>query len=127
MKRGKKVPLQLWHAYVSDSRTRLLSKISSDLNAVGFDVELRLVSSMNELLTRIYSGQTQLFLLGEQIDFPDPDALFDRLFNSKSHGNPFGYYNPVVDRLLMEAQSTLDDEQRARGNFTKRVAARARK
>ena len=112
-KREKNVPLQLWHAYVSDSRTRLLSKISSDLNAVGFDVELRLVSSMNELLTRIYSGQTQLFLLGEQIDFPDPDALFDRLFNSKSHGNPFGYHNPVVDRLLMEAQSTLDDEQRA--------------
>ena len=69
---------------------------------------------MNELLTRIYSGQTQLFLLGEQIDFPDPDALFDRLFNSKSHANPFGYHNPVVDRLLMEAQATLDDEQRAR-------------
>jgi oligopeptide transport system substrate-binding protein len=114
LKRGKNVPLQLWHAYVSDSRTRLLSQISSELNAVGFDVELRLVSSMNELLTRIYSRQTQLFLLGEQIDFPDPDALFDRLFNSKSHGNPFGYHNPAVDRLLMEAQETLDDEQRAR-------------
>ncbi len=89
-------------------------KFPVSLNAVGFNVELRLVSSMNELLTRIYSRQTQLFLLGEQIDFPDPDALFDRLFNSKSHGNPFGYHNPVVDRLLMEAQETLDDEQRAR-------------
>jgi oligopeptide transport system substrate-binding protein len=112
--RAKHVPLQLWHAYVSDSRTRMLSRISSDLKAVGFDVELRIVSSMNELLARIYSGQTQLFLLGEQIDFPDPDALLDRLFNSKSHGNPFGYHNPVVDRLLMEAQATLDDDQRAR-------------
>ena len=119
----KLVPLQLWHAYVSDSRTRLLSRISSDLNAVGFNVELRLVSSMNELLTRIYSGQTQLFLLGEQIDFPDPDALFDRLFNSKSQANPFGYHNSGVDQLLMEAQATLDDEQRARlyGEIERRI------
>jgi peptide/nickel transport system substrate-binding protein len=121
--REKLVPLQLWHATVSDSRTRLLSRISSDLNAIGFNVELRLVSSMNELLTRIYSGQTQLFLLGEQIDFPDPDALFDRLFNSKSQANPFGYHNADVDRLLVEAQATLDDEQRARiyGEIEQRI------
>ena len=123
LSKEKLVPVQLWHVYVSDSRTRLLSRISSNLNAIGFNVELRLVSSMNELLTRIYSGQTQLFLLGEQIDFPDPDALFDRLFNSKSEANPFGYHNSGVDRLLMEAQATLDEEQRARiyGEIERRI------
>ncbi|MFN8007617.1 MAG: ABC transporter substrate-binding protein [Terriglobia bacterium] len=111
---GKNVTLQLWHASVSDSRSRLLSKISADLETIGFRVELKLVSSMETLLSAIYSGQAQLFLLGEQIDFPDPDALLDRLFNSRSPGNPFGYRNPEVDRWLMEAQMTLDDGQRAK-------------
>ena len=68
---------------------------------------------MGELLNNIYAGRTQLFLLGEQMDFPDPDALLSRLFHSHSPANPFGYSNPKVDALLLEAQTTLDDGKRA--------------
>lgn len=114
--RRKKQPvkLQLWHAHVSESRNALLSRLATQLSAAGFSVELKIVPSMSDLLGRIYSGKTQLFLLGEQMDFPDPDALLNRLFHSRSPGNPFGYSNEKVDELLAEAQTTLDDGRRAR-------------
>jgi peptide/nickel transport system substrate-binding protein/oligopeptide transport system substrate-binding protein len=105
--------LQLWHAQVSESRNALLVRLANQLDAVGFRVELKIVSSMSELLRQVYNGKAQLFLLGEQIDFPDPDALLNRLFHSRSPGNPFGYANPKVDALLFEAQTTLDDNRRA--------------
>lgn len=111
-KRG--TDLELWHAQVSEKRDQLLSRLASHLNAAGFKTKLRIVPSMAELLSHIYSGKTQLFLLGEQMDFPDPDALLSRLFHSKSQANPFGYTNPKVDARLLEAQATLDDGSRAK-------------
>jgi len=113
-RRGKRrLKLQLWHAQMSESRNALLSRLATQLNEVGFEIELKLVPSMSELLEKIYAGDTQLFLLGEQMDFPDPDALLNRLFHSKSPGNMFGYANLKVNELLHEAQTTLDDSRRA--------------
>jgi ABC-type transport system substrate-binding protein len=91
-----------------------LARLADDLRATGFEVELKLVASMSQLLNAIDTGKTQLFLLGEQMDFPDPDALLSRLFHSKSPSNPFGYRNSRVDSMLVEAQATLDDDQRAK-------------
>jgi oligopeptide transport system substrate-binding protein len=108
-----KLKIQLWHAQASESRTALLKRIASQLEAVGFAVEIKNLSSMAELLNKIYDRKTQLFLLGEQFDYPDPDALLNRLFRSTSPANPFGYSNPNVDALLLEAQHALDDKSRA--------------
>jgi len=68
---------------------------------------------MAALLSKIYARKTQLFLLGEQLDYPDPDALLNRLFRSTSPANPFGYSNSKVDALLLDAQRALDDKSRA--------------
>lgn len=113
-RRKRSLKLQLWHAQVSQSRTVLLKRIASQLESVGFTVEVNTLSSMAELLNKIYSRKAQLFLLGEQLDYPDPDALLHRLFCSTSPANPFGYVNAKVDALLMEAQQAFDDNRRAR-------------
>jgi ABC-type transport system substrate-binding protein len=113
-RKNNPVAIELWHARVSQSRNQLLSRLINNLNAAGFNVQLKLVESMSKLLENVYAGRTQLFLLGEQMDFPDPDALLNRLFHSKSPANPFGYSNPKVDTLLLAAQATLDDGQRAK-------------
>ena len=105
--------IQLWHAQASQNRTALLQRIASQLESVGFSVEIKNLSSMAELLNKIYARKTQLFLLGEQLDYPDPDALLNRLFRSTSPANPFGYSNAKVDALLLDAQRALDDNTRA--------------
>ncbi|MCI0626970.1 MAG: ABC transporter substrate-binding protein [Acidobacteria bacterium] len=116
LRRRQKQPLklELWHAQVSDTRTALLARMAAQLESAGFAVEVKTLPSMAQLLDKIYAGKTQLFLLGEQLDFPDPDALLNRLFRSTSPANPFGYANSKVDALLLEAQKALDDNSRAR-------------
>ena len=115
LKRQYKRPpkIQLWHAQASQSRAILLQRIASQLESVGFSVEIKNLSSMADLLSKIYAQKTQLFLLGEQLDYPDPDALLNRLFRSTSPANPFGYSNSKVDALLLDAQRALDDKSRA--------------
>jgi oligopeptide transport system substrate-binding protein len=108
-----KPKIQLWHAQASQSRAALLQLMASQLEAVGFAVEIKNLSSMAELLNKIYARKTQLFLLGEQFDYPDPDALLNRLFRSTSPANPFGYSNSKVDALLLDAQRAVDDKSRA--------------
>jgi len=111
--RGGPLRVKLWHATTSEERKGLLARLANNLEAIGFHVDLKIVSSLNELNQKIYSGQTQLFLLGEVIDFPDPDAILNRLFSSKSEGNLFGYRNAEVDRKLLEAQTSLNEDLRA--------------
>ncbi len=111
--KSHRVRIKLWHVRASASRNQLLARIVENLESIGFAVQLKLLPSMGQLLEKIYEHKTQLFLLGEQMDFPDPDALLTRLFNSKSKGNPFGYNNPKVDQMLDDAQSTLDESRRA--------------
>jgi oligopeptide transport system substrate-binding protein len=119
----QRLKINLWHATNFKERKQLLTRLASNLQAVGIEVDLRIVSSLRELLEKIYSGQTQAFLIGEVIDFPDPDALLNRLFNSRSKGNPFAYKNVDVDQMLQEAQRTLDEELRAQlyGRIEKQI------
>ena len=111
--KGRPLRVKLWHATTSEERKGLLTRLADNLKAIGIQVDLKIVSSLNELNQKIYSGQTQLFLLGEVIDFPDPDAVLNRLFNSKSKGNLFGYRNAEVDRMLLQGQTSLNEDLRA--------------
>ncbi|HVN79113.1 MAG TPA: ABC transporter substrate-binding protein, partial [Terriglobia bacterium] len=108
-----KLKVGLWHATVSKERESLLLGLTRSLKSVGIDVELRIEPSLNALLAEIYSGRTQMFLLGEVFDFPEPGAVLNRLFHSRSKGNPFAYRNKRVDQVLEEAQTVLDEGQRA--------------
>jgi ABC-type transport system substrate-binding protein len=109
----RRLKIQLSHAQASQSRTALLRRMAAQLESVGFTVEIKNLPSMAELLRHIYARKTQLFLLGEQLDYPDPDALLNRLFLSTSPANPFGYSNSKVDALLVDARRALDDNSRA--------------
>ncbi len=105
--------ITLSHAVHSPQRERLLAGLVENLKAVGISVDLKIEPTLDALLARIYSGQTQMFVLGEVFDFPDPGALLNRLFHSKSQGNPFNYRNAEMDRRLEEALTILDETQRA--------------
>jgi len=105
--------LSLWTAARPAAARRRLEHLLKGPRSIGLKIDVRSVNSMRELLDRIYAGGAPMFLLGEVIDFPDPDALLSRLFHSKSNGNPFGYGSPEVDRLLRRARGTLDQTRRA--------------
>ena len=113
-RRGPLPRLSLWTSARLPAARRRLEHLLEGPRSIGLKIDVRGVDSMRELLDRIYAGQAPMFLLGEVIDFPDPDALLSRLFHSRSNGNPFGYGNPEVDRLLRRARGTLDQTRRAR-------------
>ena len=106
--------LSLWTSVRLPEGRRRLERLLEGPRSIGLKIDVRSANSMRELLDRIYAGQAPMFLLGEVIDFPDPDALLSRLFHSRSNGNPFGYGNPEVDRLLRRARGTLDQTRRSR-------------
>ena len=105
--------LSLWTSARLPATRRRVEHLLEGPRAIGLKIDVRSVNSMRELLDRIYAGRAPMFLLGEVTDFPDPDALLSRLFHSRSNGNPFGYANPEVDRLLRRARGTLDETRRA--------------
>ena len=106
--------LSLWTSARLPAARRRLERLLQGPRSIGLKIDVRSAHSMRELLDRIYAGRAPMFLLGEVIDFPDPDALLSRLFHSRSNGNPFAYGNPEVDELLRRARGTLDQTRRAR-------------
>ena len=57
-------------------------------------------------------GEIIFYRLGWLADYPTMDNFLYPLFYSKSADNYSGYSNPEVDKLLIEARSTIDQEQR---------------
>ncbi len=106
--------LTLWTSSRLPAARRRLEHLLQGPRSIGLKIAVRTVDSMRDLLNGIYAGRAPMFLLGEVIDFPDPDALLSRLFHSCSNGNPFGYSNPEVDRLLRRARGTRNEKGRAR-------------
>ena len=111
---GRPLKIDLWHVTPTEDRRRLLARLVSCLHAAGIESEVKIATSVKQMLRKIQSGEAQLFLYGEVIDFPDPHALVNRLFNSRSEGNLFAYNNPRVDQLLLQGQTDTSDEARAR-------------
>lgn len=57
-------------------------------------------------------GRYQMFSIGWIMDYPDPQDILDIKFHSRSKLNDFAYANPQVDRLLEQARTERDVEQR---------------
>jgi len=57
-------------------------------------------------------GKLPVFLYAWYADVPDPDNFLFKLFHSKSSRNFFGYANPEVDELLVQARNESDPQRR---------------
>lgn len=92
------------------------------LERVGFTVELDLVSSIADRVSKTYVEHDFDISRGAaSISESDPYHRLQSVLNSKSYGNPGAYANPEMDALLVELQGArghaetqriLDDVQR---------------
>lgn len=63
-------------------------------------------------LEGLNARQFQMFSLGWNADYPDPENFLDLLFHSQSEYNHMAYGNPEVDALLEQARTEPDRETR---------------
>ena len=96
-----------------DAVTREHDGLVRDLAAVGIRVEVHYLTDWPAFSSKLAEGKFPVFLYAWFADVPDPDNFLFKLFYSRSPRNFFGYANPVVDDLLLQA--------RREGNLQRRV------
>ncbi|MBI3944773.1 MAG: ABC transporter substrate-binding protein [Armatimonadetes bacterium] len=87
--------------------------VAGTLSAAGIHAKVRVWKSAN-LLNQLRRGERDLFLTAWGNSSLDPSGILPVLFRSDGYSNFFGYRNPEVDRLLHEAERTLDNAARSR-------------
>jgi ABC-type transport system substrate-binding protein len=105
----------LW-ATRDDGAMRIAQAIQQDLRAVSIEMAIKPVDFPALLEAIRHPKQVPLFLLGWEADFPDPSNFLTVLLHSRSrdtNNNTF-YANAEVDRLLDQADASLDPSQRIR-------------
>jgi oligopeptide transport system substrate-binding protein len=105
-------PIQIWSAAKLDEVVRELDQIKKYLNAVGVDAQIHYQSDWPTFSRMVLEGKFPVFLWAWYADVPDPDNFLSKLFHSRSPRNVFGYSNPAVDDLLMQARSATDLQRR---------------
>ncbi|MCA9227629.1 MAG: ABC transporter substrate-binding protein [Planctomycetales bacterium] len=118
---GFALPLSLTLSVMSQPRPYMqeplqtASFIKDALAAIGIDVEIQ-TKPVNQHFDHLMSGGHELGLAGWSSDNNDPDNFLYSLLDSDNigeHGNNLSRYNnPEVHRLLLAAQSELDDAAR---------------
>ncbi len=96
------------------SETILGESIQQDLTEVGVHVVLKPIA-WSSLLEAIRQPRTaELFSLGWEADFPDPQNFLEVLFAQKQFGanNDTFYTNPQVEKLLAEAAPVSNRKRR---------------
>lgn len=88
-------------------------QVAGDLEAVGFDVEIR-VEEWNPYLTMLREGRHQMGLIGWSADAPDADTFLWALLGTGSEHNNSFYANDEVHQLLVKARAITDQVERAR-------------
>ena len=78
---------------------------------LGVEVEIQQVEWAT-YLQDLNQRKFQLFSLGWQADYPDPQDFLDILFHSESETNHGAYSNPDVDAILEEARVERDPGRR---------------
>lgn len=80
--------------------------IKAMLDAVGFDVQLDLVTSVADVVKKVYvDGTFDIARASNSIPDSDPYAALDTAMNSKSGANPGRYASPEMDDLLAELRA----------------------
>ncbi len=88
-----------------------LLKVKKNAEAVGIKINLKFLP-FAELFKIFASGEHDLFALGWTTDIPDPSSSLESLLFSKGKNNYSLYHNPKLDRLIVEARTTLDEKKR---------------
>ncbi|MBX9451624.1 MAG: hypothetical protein KL801_07195 [Mesorhizobium sp.] len=91
--------------------SQIAQLVQDQLEAVGLNVQIQAATS--DWYSQVVQGKIS-FVPMRWAARPDPDGLFTLLFHSSSPSNSTGYSDPEVDRLIDEARSSTDrDERRA--------------
>ena len=106
-------PITVWSSVKLDQLIREQEQIKGYLEAVGIQVEFKYLTDWPSYSKMLNEGKFPVFLYAWYADVPDPDNFLFKLFYSRSPRNFFGYANPVVDDLLLQAQRE--------GNLQRRV------
>ncbi|MBM7519652.1 ABC transporter substrate-binding protein [Nocardioides nitrophenolicus] len=86
--------------------------IKAMLDAVGFDVQLDLVSAVGDVVKKVYvDGDFDLARGSNSIPDSDPYAALDTAMNSTSGANPGRYASPEMDGLLAELRAADGPEE----------------
>lgn len=78
---------------------------------LGVEVEIQQVEWAT-YLQDLNRRKFQVFVLGWNADYPDPQDFLDILFHSESENNHTAYANPQVDSILEQARVETDPQMR---------------
>lgn len=95
-------------ATASDDNQAIVEMLKKNL---GVDVQIE-ESEEGAFYDDLDQHKLQMWALGWSMDYPDPEDIIDLLFNSKSRQNIFGYANPKVDALTVQARTETDVTKR---------------
>jgi peptide/nickel transport system substrate-binding protein/oligopeptide transport system substrate-binding protein len=106
---GRGLPLiAIWSSVKLERVVREHEQIKKYLEGVGIRAEIHYLTDWPEFSKRLAEGKLPVFLYAWFADVPDPDNFLHKLFHSRSPRNFFGYTNPVVDGLLLQARRERD-------------------
>lgn len=105
-------PFAIWSSVKRNDVVLEHEQIKKSLAAVGITAEVHYHTNWASFSKMVEDGKLPIFLWAWYADVPDPDNFLTKLFHSKSPRNFFGYANPTVDELLMNARATGDPQHR---------------
>ena len=106
-------PIPIWSSVKHEGILREHEHIKRYLEAVGVRAEFQYLTDWPSFSKMLAEKKLPAFLYAWYADVPDPDNFLSKLFYSQSPRNFFGYTDPVVDGLLLQA--------RREGNLQRRV------
>lgn len=89
----------------------LAEALQADLKEIGVNIEIE-GYEWGTMLEKAKAGELAFYRLGWMADYPTMDNFLYPLFYSKSSDNYSDYNNPEVDKLLLEARQTKDENER---------------
>lgn len=112
-------PIALWVNTSEDNR-KAAEQIQADLKKIGVILTIHEVDWSAYLAavegTETQPGAAQMFRFGWNLDYPDADSIMRTQLHSANFGpagNFFRYRNPEFDRLVDEALTLTDPDERA--------------
>lgn len=76
-------------------------------------VKVSVIVLENSFEDDLQAHNVQMFYMGWQADYPDPQDFVEVLFGKGSNANNFQYANPQVDQLIAQARALRDPSARA--------------
>lgn len=108
---GEGLPTLKWAYNTGSGHEKIGEAVQADFKAVGINMELE-GYEWGTMLEKAKAGDFAFYRLGWLADYPTMDNFLYPLFYSKSYDNYSAYNNPEVDKMLLEARSTLDKDKR---------------